>query len=405
MSLDVLSSKQIDINCSSLSTNTASISDGVSIGGNLLVKNIAVSNDIDVGGIIYCDTKSDALVLEHARNNGINGSSSYIVNIKKHYGANTYEIGDIVRIDLTISSEVVHNLNYICNTTTSRSPPHANWTYIGVLFSDTQIYPSTITNVIHNGFSYNAITTNPPIPSGPFNVANWTLNGLAHSNIDNNSILQQNIDSSGCDIIIGANSKDYNGMLKLVSGNSSVSEIQSLTGNIVLNRPVLNNSNPTNYNDKAVMYYDTSGDLVTVLSRDDDLHVNGYIFRNHTKSNSNNFTIMNLTQTVITEPGPILKRYGNMNTDIVNIYGLNIRTDNAGYQSCGSATLGTGGTVAISTKACGANSKIFLSLTSTSLGHLRVTNKTQTGFTVTSSNTADASATFDWMLINPDFTP
>lgn len=417
MSLDVLSSKQIEINCSSLNANTAAITGAVSIGGAVTIGgnitvNDATVNNLDVNGFLYFDTISDYTALEHNKVGASHSLQTTMFNGVKDYVIDeSYTVGDIVKLTLGVGVPLVQvaNLHFICINDTNNNPTFISpdWTYIGVIFSDTQAYPLTITKVIHNGLSYNANSANGP---GAFNLANWTLNGLAPSNINENTIFNQTIDSSGCSITLGKNSKDYTGMLKLVSKNTDVSEIQSLTGNIVLIKPVIGLSVPASYNDKACIYYDSSGNLITVVSRNDDAHLTGIFFTNHTISSTSDKTLMALTQKTITSGG-VVHKYGEVNTEIVNSYGLNLApaTTPLGYETCGTAQLvaaAPGGRAAVTvlTNACGPNSKIFLSKTILlNESILRISAKTQTSFTVEANNHNDTS-TFDWMLINPDFT-
>lgn len=401
MSLDILNSKQISISCNSLNTNQLNTSGNLTVGGHTTV------DTLDVNSVLYFDTVSDALTLEHNRDNSVNGTVSLMVNQKKEYVNDLlYEVGDIVTVTLNlglVSPLVpVHNLHYICNTNTNDNPPQPEWTYIGVIFDTNQAYPSNMTNVIHNGLLYDAITA---LSAGAFNPANWTLIGLAPSNVGNNLIFRQTINTTGSSTIFGTNSKDFNGMLEFNASNNVPSEIHSLTGNFILDKPVIGESGPAVFDNRATMFYDISGNLFNVVSRNDDLHTGGFYYALHTISPNNNKTIMFLNETVINEVGPpaLIKRYGVLNTDIVNTGGLNLSPNSVavGYETCGTATL-VGGVVIVSTKACGPNSKIFLSLTNHSTFHLYISSKKQTDFTVTSTNNNDTS-TFDWMLINPDY--
>lgn len=96
---------------------------------------------------------------------------------------------------------------------------------------------------------------------------------------------------------------------------------------------------------------------------------------------------------------------GNVvSSGIVSAEGLSITSVNRPLDapSIGSANLGSGGNITLSTLACDPSSKIFITPTSPGSGSLSVGAVGTGAFMVSSSaGFADAGRTFNWWIVNP----
>jgi hypothetical protein len=129
---------------------------------------------------------------------------------------------------------------------------------------------------------------------------------------------------------------------------------------------------------------------------------NSFVFNSFTTQGNatKEITTINEINTVgITEPFGILK------TDIVICSGLRLVDFSNNSPTHGSATL-VGGTINVDTKAMNANALVFVmpKTANANSGLLRVSHKSSIAFTITSTNASD-TATFDWIIFNPVFSP
>lgn len=385
MSLDVLSSKQINVNCNSISANYAELD-------NLFIDNINIA------------TTSDELQITHT----IDGGGSEF-NIKRHIK----EIGPVGTSYLQKSVvKIFHNYGgslqaqyYSANTTTTTVPPGPDWTFLGSLFNSAAVYTATIdTNIIHNGIEYQCNTTTTA--NTPFNAAEWTLVGFPSNTAGDLDILTTLISPNQTSIHIGISSKDPSGLLDLISPANNVSVMCSKTGNIVFqpHEPFyLTTPNSAYFSNSAIMNYDHSQNFVITKSRASNLDISGrFIFNSYDAALDVTHEVCSIRERNITG---VATPFGELHTELITNCGYTVRNFSATTHTHGSATL-TGGTVTVATTACGPNSYVMLSLTAIAgtAGFLRVGSKTQTGFTVSSSSATDAS-TFDWILFNPNYTP
>jgi hypothetical protein len=376
MSLDVLNSKEIDVLCHTLRCD-------------------AMQCPLIDTDAIQLETLSYIVVFSHEISNG--NSTTRIESDKLLHVVGTLYPQESVVYHITGGLK----LFYRANTSTSTTPPSADWTFLGTPFIESVVWVAGSILVVYEGYYYTCITTTTI--NQPFNAAEWTRNNQADTEVGNTSILENQTTVGGTNITLGRNSKDYEGMLILRTAQSEVSELVSRTGNIVLQPAHGTPSIPLSVNNKGVINYDISNNFYLRKSKATATDIsNSFIF--------NGFTLDTLTTKQLCSINEkyypnVAAPFGELDTEIVSSCGYVFRDFSAGAKTHGTATL-VGGTITVATEACGPSSHIFLQLTTIggTAGTVRVSSKTQTGFTILSTNALDTS-TFDWLLINPNFNP
>jgi hypothetical protein len=386
MSLDVLNSKEIDIKCKSLEAN------------DLVITNLEVDN-------LILPTNSDKTIIEHDFIDGQGAETRIKRGIKQHVLGETYVQNAIVFILVNYGSVAVE-VYYIAVLLTSGTPGvSADWGVLGSIFNKEATYVLNDSEIMYEGFEYQCLTTTTP--GAVFNPAQWTLIGLAHNELGDSTILESITNATETTITFGRNSKDINGMLKLFSpANNFESELIIPTGNLVLEPPTpYRDTTPNSFFDRAIINYDLSQNFVFRKSRTDSTDISGRVmFISYDKTDNTSFEMCSIRERNITG---VVAPFGELHTELVSSCGYTVRDFSPTATTHGTATLLAGGTVTVATTACGPNSHIFLQLTviTGTAGFLRVSAKTQTNFTVLSSAGAADGSTFDWLIINPNFTP
>jgi hypothetical protein len=376
MSLDVLNSKEIDVQCKSLRCD--------------VMQCPLIDTDA-----IQLETLSDIVVFSHEISGG--SSTTKIESDKLlHVVGTLYPQESVV---YRISNNL--KLFYRANTNTSTSPPSASWTYLGTPFVEYYSWSIGSILVVYEGYYYTCIADTTI--GAPFNPAQWTRNNQADTEVGNTTILENQTTVSATNITLGKNSKDFDGMLVLRTPNGQVSELISRTGNIVLQPASGTPSVPLSVNNKGVINYDISNNFYLRKSKATATDIsNSFIFNGFTLDTLTTKQLCSINEKYYTN---VVAPFGKLDTEIVSGCGYVVKDFSAGAKTHGTATL-VGGTITVATTACGPSSHIFLQLTTIggTAGTVRVSSKTQTGFTILSTNALDTS-TFDWLLINPDFNP
>jgi len=377
MSLDVLNSKEIDIQCSSLRCD--------------VFQSPVIDTDL-----IQLETLSDVILFSHEISNG--NSTTKIKSDKLEHVIGVLYPQESVIYHITTGLK----LFYRANTNTSTTPPNADWTYLGTPFIESVVWLTGSLLVVYEGYYYTCIADTTI--NTPFNPAQWTKNGQADTEVGDTTILENRTTVSETDIRLGKNSKDFEGMLILHTPQSAVSEVISRTGNIVLQPASGTPSVPPSLNDKGVINYDISNNFYLRKSKATATDIsNSFIFEGLTNDTSTTTQLCVIHEKYYTGNTAV---FGEITSNIVKCNAITYTDLDVLSQTFGSATLAGTGVIIVNTKAMGPASKIFISRTTFGAtgvaGLLRISHKSQNSFTV-SSNSATDTSVFDWFIINPNF--
>jgi hypothetical protein len=376
MSLDVLQSKQIDIKCQSLESDSFQ------------------TNVIETNALVL-PTPSDYIGLTH---DFVNNESQFQIlrTPKEHIVGETYTINSVVYVKTNyITADV--EVFYRAYTTTANTPPSSGWTLLGHLFDSDATYAIADTTV---NLGFNWTCTAATTPGAPFNLAQWTQGTRADNEVGTKTILRSWSNGIRTKIELGKNSKDVNAMLLLDSLTGGTSELTAETGNIVF--PYYDFSTvPSNLINKVSINHDISHNFDFRIARPASVlcRYNFYAREN----SANDHTLAAISE--ITLGGTLTGIYGGVASNLLLTNAIRINNINSSNKVQDSATL-VGGTETVSTNAADPTCFVYITRTSLGLtgtpGELYVSSKTTTGFTVDSSSATDTS-TFDWLIINPNF--
>jgi hypothetical protein len=377
MSLDVLQSKQIDIKCKSLETDSFQAS------------------QLQTDALVL-PTPSDYIGLTHNFDN--NESQFQILRTpKEHVVGEQYTINSVVYVNVNYTTAYVE-VFYRAYTTTTTTPPNTGWTLLGHLFNSLATYAIGDTTV-NLGFNWTCIAATTP--GAPFNLAEWAQGTRADNEVGTKTILRSWSNGIRTKIELGKNSKDVNAMLLLDSLTGGASELTAETGNIVF--PYYDFSTiPSNLVNKVAINHDISHNFDFRIARPAGVlcKYNFYAREN----SASDHTIGAISE--ITLGGPTLTGiYGGIGTNLFTANALRITNIGNANRTQSNATL-VGGTITVTTGASDPTCFIYITRTSIGLsgtpGLLYVSSKTATDFTVTSTDASDTGS-FDWLILNPNF--
>jgi len=377
MSLDVLDSKQIDIKCKSLESDSFE------------------TNLVQTEALVL-PTHSNYIGLTH---DFVNNESQFQIlrTPKKHVVGETYIINSVVYVNVNyITADV--EVFYRAYTTTANTPPSSGWTLLGHLFESNATYAIGDTTV---NLGYNWTCTAATTPGAPFNLAQWAQGTRADNEVGVKTILRSWSNGIRTKIELGKNSKDVNAMLLLDSLTGGTSELTAETGNIVF--PYYDfSTTPSNLVNKVAINHDISHNFDFRIAKPAGVlcRYNFYAREN----GASDHTLAAISE--VSFGGTLTGVYGGVASNLLFSNALRITNINGSNKVQDTATL-VGGNVTVTTGA--ADPACFIYITRTSLGltgtpgMLYVSSKTTTDFTVDSTDATD-TGTFDWLILNPNFT-
>jgi hypothetical protein len=377
MSLDVLQSKQIDIKCKSLESDSFQ------------------TNIVETNALVL-PTPSDYIGLTH---DFVNNESQFQIlrTPKEHVVGETYTINSVVYINVNYTTADVE-VFYRAYTTTATTPPNTGWTLLGHLFNSNATYAIGDTTV---NLGFNWTCTAATTPGAPFNLAQWAQGTRADNEVGTKTILRSWSNGIRTKIELGKNSKDVNAMLLLDSLTGGASELTAETGNIVF--PYYDfNTTPSNLVNKVAINHDISHNFDFRIAKPAGVlcRYNFYAREN----GASDHTLAAISE--VNFGGTLTGVYGGLASNLLFSNALRITNINGSNKVQDTATL-VGGTVTVATGAADPSCFIYITRTSLGLtgtpGLLYVSSKTTTDFTVDSTDATDTGS-FQWLILNPNFT-